>query len=213
MKSTDLVRIWDPFVRSFHWLLAVAFAISYFTEGEPLVVHVWAGYLVGILIVLRIVWGFLGPRHARFSDFVYRPRTVFIYSRDLILFRAQRYVGHSPAGGMMVILMLLSLAGTVGTGLVLYAQEENAGPLAEVVSTSQSSVGSTASAAAASGERERDNDSERDDKKKSSVGDLHEFLATFTLILVLAHVGGVVLASFAHRENLIRAIVTGKKRA
>ena len=66
----DPVLVWDPFVRLFHWSLVVGFSVVYLTEDDLLTVHVWAGYVVGLLIVARIVWGVVGSRHARFSDFI-----------------------------------------------------------------------------------------------------------------------------------------------
>ena len=99
-----LVYVWDLFVRLFHWTLVVGFTVAYFTE-DPLIVHVWAGYVVGALIVARVVWGLIGPRYARFSDFVYGPVATLRYVRDLILLRSPRYLGHSPGGGAMVVLL------------------------------------------------------------------------------------------------------------
>src|SRR5690242_5061074 len=91
-------RVWDPFMRSAHWMIVAGFAVAYLTEDDLLPVHVWAGYVVGGLVLARILWGFAGPRHARFSDFLYPPRAVVSYLVDLLRFRAPRYLGHSPAG-------------------------------------------------------------------------------------------------------------------
>jgi hypothetical protein len=88
------VKVWDLFVRIFHWSV-VLFAIAYVTGDEVQGVHIIAGYVVAALVALRIVWGFVGPRHARFADFVRTPREVLAYFRDLLQLRAQRYIGHN----------------------------------------------------------------------------------------------------------------------
>ena len=84
------VRVWDPLVRWFHWTLVLAFFVAYLTGDDLLTLHVWAGYLVGGIIVLRIVWGIVGTKHARFTDFVFAPLTVWRYLLDLLRFRAKR---------------------------------------------------------------------------------------------------------------------------
>ncbi|MEE9479215.1 MAG: cytochrome b/b6 domain-containing protein, partial [Kiloniellales bacterium] len=98
-----MVRVWDIFVRVSHWALAAGFFVAYFTEDNLLLLHVWAGYLVGVLVVLRLLWGVVGPKHARFTDFVCGPRRAAGYLLDLFRFRAPRYLGHSPAGGAMAV--------------------------------------------------------------------------------------------------------------
>ena len=128
------VYVWDAFVRLFHWALVVGFTVAYLTEDDLLTVHVWAGYVVGGLILARTIWGFVGPIHARFSDFVYAPMTTLRYMRDLILLRAPRHLGHSPGGGAMVIALIVLLAATVVTGLIVYGGDQQAGPLAGIVS-------------------------------------------------------------------------------
>lgn len=112
------VKVWDAFVRVFHWALVAAFSIAYLV-AEPLLAHIVAGGAVGTLVLARIVWGFLDTGHARFTDFVYSPVTVFRYVRDLLRFREHaRYVGHSPGGGYVIVGMLLLLLATVVSGAV-----------------------------------------------------------------------------------------------
>lgn len=211
------VKVWDIFVRVAHWTVAAAFFVAYFTEDDLLTLHVWAGYTIGVFVVLRIAWGFIGPRHARFSDFLYSPFTVWGYLIELITFRAKRYIGHSPAGGAMTFALLAGLAATVWTGLELYAAEENAGPLA-ALSSEASPVTQQAPQllmrVSESEEYERDGGF-RSEKSAAGEfwGDSHEVLANVMLALVVLHIGGVVLASVVHRENLARAMLTGRKRA
>jgi cytochrome b len=189
-RSPDapLVPVWDPFVRLFHWSLALGFAVSYLTEDDLLNLHVWAGYLVLVLVGLRFVWGFVGTRYARWSDFLKAPGDVLAYLRDAVRLRAARHLGHNPAGGAMIVALLLSLAATALTGLALYGAQELSGPLAMVMSKLS---GGWAHA----------------------LEDAHEVLANLTLLLVGLHLAGVVLSSLQHGENLVRSMVTGYKRS
>ena len=173
MTSSETIRttsrpastlVWDPLVRFGHWALVAAFAVAYLSAeeeaGGPDPLHVWGGYVVGAFVVLRVVWGFIGPRHARFSDFVRSPLVALAYFRDLLYGRARRYVGHSPAGGAMVIAMLLCLAATVATGLIAYGEEGKA-PLAAVLvtdanaSSNEAEHGALAKTGGGSGEHDR----------------------------------------------------------
>lgn len=196
------IAVWDPVVRVGHWALVLAFAIAYLSAEEegvdgPDLLHVWAGYAIGLIVVLRAIWGFIGPGNARFSTFAFGPMTALRYLADLARGRAKRYVGHSPAGGAMVIALLVCLAGTVGTGLVAYG-DLGKGPLAD--------AGGAAIA--------READSSSHAKSEESVlGELHGTLANITLALIILHIIGVGLASVAHRENLVAAMISGRKRA
>jgi cytochrome b len=213
MASSETIRttsraastlVWDPLVRFGHWALVAAFAVAYLSgEDEADALHVWGGYIVGAIVVLRVVWGFVGPRHAGFRDFVRSPIVALAYFRDLLYGRARRYVGHSPAGGAMVIALLVCLAATVATGLIAYG-EEGKGPLAAVLVTDANANGNEAEhrAPAKTGREE----------SESTIGELHGLLANITVALVVAHILGVAVASVVHKENLVFAMITGRKR-
>lgn len=181
------IRVWDPLVRVFHWALVAAFATAFIVEDDLLGVHVWAGYLALALIGVRLVWGLIGTRHARFSDFVRGPSQVRAYLIDALHLRAPRYLGHNPAGGAMVVALMVAVAATGLTGMAVYGAEELSGPLAGV----------TGALAPSWGHR---------------FEELHEALANLTLGLVLVHVAGVLFSSFVHRENLIGSMISGFKR-
>lgn len=106
------VKVWDGFVRVFHWSLVSLFAIAFLTGDELETVHVWSGYAIAVLIAARIFWGFVGSRHARFADFVQPPSHVLGFLKDMAAMRAKRHLGHNPAGGMM-ILALIAMIGAI----------------------------------------------------------------------------------------------------
>ncbi len=186
--TSERIKVWDPAVRLFHWTLVAGFFIAYLTEDDFLTVHVWAGYMVAGLIVFRVIWGIIGPRYARFSNFVFAPSVVVRYLKDILLLNARRYVGHNPAAGAMIVALLVSLVITTITGLAVYGAAENAGPLAAWLGY-------------------------RGEEGGEVFEEIHEFFANFTLFLVFLHVIGVVVESLIHRENLVRGMIDGFKRS
>lgn len=94
----ESVKVWDPLVRVFHWSLVCLFVFSFVTGDEWKKAHILSGYAIAGLIALRLVWGLLGPHHARFANFLYSPPTILAFLRDSLAFRAKRYLGHNPAG-------------------------------------------------------------------------------------------------------------------
>lgn len=167
------VKVWDPFVRVFHWCLVASFAIAWLSSEDGRNLHQWAGYAAASLIALRLVWGIAGTRYARFRQFVRSPRSVAGYLLDILKGREARYLGHNPAGGLMImaliaVMMALCLSGWLYTTDAFWGVEW--------------------------------------------VEETHEALANILLALVGLHVAGVVIASLRHRENLMRAMITGRKR-
>ena len=168
------VPVWDIAVRIFHWALVAAFLTAWISAEEWDSVHEIAGYVVAGLVAFRVVWGIVGSRHARFADFVRSPATVLRFLRDTMTFRAPRYLGHNPAGGAMVVALLVALAAITGSGIMM---------------TTDAFWG------------------------VRWVREVHEIAVNFTPLLLVLHVLGVLLASIEHRENLVAAMFTGRKRA
>jgi cytochrome b len=186
MTESTQIKVWDPLVRFFHWALVSAFTIAYITEEDFLTVHSWAGYLILSLLCIRLVWGFIGTHYARFSNFAYSPKNIVQFIKDTLRLNAKRYLGHNPAGGAMIFMLLLSLFITTTSGIVLLGAEEQAGPVAYWFTQPESMWADI-------------------------LEEVHEFFANFTLFLVFIHVAGVLVESLIHKENLVSAMITGFK--
>ena len=219
--ANNTIRVWDLIVRIGHWTLVIAFFTAYITEDDFLTQHTWAGYIVGSVVCVRLLWGFIGTKYARFTDFVKSPAETLRYIGDLATNNSKRYIGHNPAGGAMIVALLLCVSGTVFSGLVVYAIEENAGPLAtwvaEISMPSSFTLINSAYADRDEYEHEEDSESEdscehEDDAFEEFWEEVHEILANFTLLLIGLHVAGVLFSSYMHKENLIRGMLTGLKR-
>jgi cytochrome b len=113
------IKVWDPFVRLFHWSLVILFAANALLTDPEKPLHQWIGYAIAALVVLRIVWGFVGTRHARFSDFLPSPAGVFRQVSDMLQARQHAHAGHSPLGALMIYNLLLTLAAICLTGYMM----------------------------------------------------------------------------------------------
>jgi cytochrome b len=108
--------VWDPLVRFLHWSLVFSFGLAWLTSHRSDHIHHWAGYAAAALVLVRLVWGLLGPRYARFSHFVRRPEVVIGYLSDILTRSEARHIGHNPAGGAMVVVLLVGMLATAVTG-------------------------------------------------------------------------------------------------
>ncbi len=112
------VKVWDPLVRAFHWLTLVAVVVAFISEDWR-EVHEFAGYFVMGALAVRIVWGLIGTKHARFSDFVPSPRGLLDYLKGTLHGQETRYLGHNPAGGAMVVALMATLVAVCVTGWMM----------------------------------------------------------------------------------------------
>ena len=180
----DSIKVWDPLIRIFHWSLVLAFMVAYITEDDWITLHVAAGDLIALLLIFRIIWGVIGTRYARFTQFVKSPSAVIEHLKGMAQFKVSHYLGHNPAAAAMVVALLISLMMLCFSGYVLIATE-NQGVLAGTFFAGFNS---------------------------HWMEDVHEFFAHFTLLLVFAHIAGVIISSFMEQENLPRAMLVGFKK-
>ena len=181
------IRVWDLPTRLFHWLLVVLVAVDLFTGFVApewwLGVHLWAGYAIVALLVMRLVWAIFGPEYSHITSFAYGPRDVWEYVRGLLLLRPGHHIGHNPAGAVMIYLLFAVLVATTATGLLVLGGEEKHGPFAGIATYS---VGNGAKV-------------------------VHEALVFVLLVLVAGHVAGVIAHGLLTGENLVTAMITGDK--
>lgn len=173
-----MIKVWSLFVRLSHWLLVVAFFTAFYLRDSEWYreIHAYAGYAAGIIIVLRIIWGFVGSGYERFSAFPFDIPAALRFVATFFNEHPKRYIGHNPAGSLVIYAMLTIGLLTVITGILVF----NDGYL----------------------------------PFDSSVLEyMHEFPAWAWAILVAMHISGVLLESWMHRENLVKAMITGEKKA
>lgn len=210
----EKVYVWDRFVRFFHWTLVALFCTSYLTGDEIEWLHVYSGYGIAILILARAVWGFIGSTHARFRDFLYSPLSAVEYLKSLTKGEPKNYLGHNPAGAMMVFALLIGLFLTTLSGMQLYAIEEGKGPLADAAG-----LQIVSKAYADSDEYEHEEDghkagashSKENEAAEEFWEEIHEFAVNFMIFLIVIHILGVIISSRAHAESLVKAMITGYK--
>jgi cytochrome b len=172
------VRVWDPLVRVLHWTLVASILAAWITgemdrEGAQRL-HEWAGYAALAVVALRLPWGILGGRYARFRQFLRGPRATLAYARQVAGGGEPRYLGHNPLGGWMIVALLVAVAGAGMSGWLMVTDRFWGVEWVEEV---------------------------------------HEALANTLFALIGLHVAGVAFTSLRHRENLVRAMFTGRKRA
>ena len=183
------VRVWDPATRLFHWALVALVAINIYTGSVgglwEMDLHMLSGQAILALVVFRVVWGVVGSRHSRFADFVRGPAAVLDYLRRLRRGGDDAPVrGHNPLGGWSVMAMLVSLLVQAGTGLYSNDDIFTEGPLAKTVS--------------------------------KAAGDtltwVHNVNAKVLFVLIAVHLLAVFGYLIVKRDNLIRPMITGRKR-
>jgi cytochrome b len=186
-STPGTTRIWDPTVRLFHWLLVVLIAFSWWSgEQHDMERHRLSGYAILALLVFRVFWGFAGPRTARFTSFVRGPGAVIAYAKGLGSRKGHAADGHNPLGGWSVVAMLAVIALMVVAGLFAVDVDGfESGPLADYVSFDQG----------------------------RSAAELHETVFNAILALVALHVVAVAFYLVWKRQNLVRPMLTGSRKA
>lgn len=204
--GTDGGSRWDPVVRITHWTIAAAVLLNgLVTEGGD-TVHVWIGYAMVAMLVLRLLWGVVGTEEARFSAFRPSLSAARAHIGDMLARRTRWHRSHNPLGTLMVYAFWATLTVVAATGITMAGSPFDARPepAAEAVAP-----GNAAPMAGATAGEADDADDEEED---GVLVEIHEIAANLLLILAAIHVGGVALESWLSGRNLAREMVTGRRR-
>jgi cytochrome b len=196
------VTLWDPIVRLTHWTLAVIVLVNaVLTEGGS-AIHVWAGWAGLGLLVLRLIWGLLGPTEARFSAFPPNPLGALSHLSTLLAGRVREHPTHNPAGALMAYALWATLAVLMATGLVMTGGQT---PM-QMDEIRASVAKGDWSVLVEEGETD-----DEDSGLSEAAEEVHEVAGNLILVLVLLHVAGVVVESRALRRNLVRPMLFGPR--
>lgn len=184
---TEKRLVWDLPLRLFHWLLVASMVASYITAKliDDRQWHFYVGYWTLGLLIFRILWGFLGPRHARFTNFVRSPSAIWLYFKGLFNKGSSPSIGHNPVGGLMVLVMLVLMTLQAVTGLFTTDAVIWAGPYNPAVSENTASLLST----------------------------VHYWNFNFILAAVGLHIAAIVFYAFYKNQNLVVPMLHGHKPA
>lgn len=179
--------IWDLPLRLFHWTMVasvlVAAVTGYFLPDWWLNVHAYAGYVLGALLIFRLIWGIVGSKYSRFNIFPLKTDQAKSHLTNLLKGRSAPYTGHNPVGAWMIVLLLACLAALVLTGLVVWGGQENNGPLSAVVGY----------------------------KLGSFTEEIHEFFAGLLMTMIGIHLAGVLVETVIFKHRIVPAMIDGRK--
>jgi cytochrome b len=179
--------VWDRFLRFFHWSLVLCFATSFISgEVHASTLHELVGYALCFLLAARVYWGFKGGEYARFRAFMFPISEALTYLRSMLKGSPKHYYGHNPAGALMVFTLLGVLAVIFASGFLSLGTIDFEGPLVFLANRVN-------------------------DETSYAFRHLHGFLTHAALVLVALHLLGVLVGSIQHKENLVRAMLTGRK--
>ncbi len=217
MNTNNKIIVWDTFVRFFHWSLVILLFIAYVTGDDAKSVHAFTGFLIFLLIIARVFWGFFGTKYALFKNFICSPLKAILYIKDLFTGSPKHYTGHNPAAAWMVIFFIITSLVVCVSGYKEYATKGNASSLGfsnEYSFIPNAYADDDEKKQHGSRHKRHGNHEGTENGNTSRDGlwhELHESSAQFMIVLILLHIIGVAVSSRRHNENLTKSMITGKK--
>ncbi len=197
-------RKWDPLVRLTHWTIVGAVLVNGLIseEGSPL--HVWVGYGLAAVLALRLLWGFIGPREARFSAFPPSPARAAAHVRDISAGRLTQHLSHNPLGALMAYAIWATLAVIIASGIAMAGIPKSDGVNAEQRSAVEAHVSDH-------GQDEAGDESDEHEGEEGLLGEVHEAAVNLLYVLILLHLAGVVFESRRSGRHIVVAMLPGRR--
>jgi cytochrome b len=183
------VYVWNLSARIIHWMIAISFTLAFITSfyENMLHDHVALGFIFGIMIIYRIIWGFIGPEYAQFRHFMLKPKDFIFYFKEKIQNRWRKIpAGHNPASSWYTIWAMVMGTIIVVSGLLLYGIQEAKGLLSYLNDTYTGYIG--------------------------ILEIIHQYAAYIFVTWVVIHITGVLIEQFWHKTHMVFAMITGYKR-
>lgn len=179
------VKVWDIYIRTFHWLLLICILVSFISVRlDEMDIHFISGHCILALIIFRLIWGVVGSSTALFSNFIKGPGTILGYLKNPDSEKFRRMIGHSPIAALSVIAMLVVISVQVGTGLISDDEILLQGPLAKYVSGDMSYQATT----------------------------YHGINAKLIIGLIVLHLAAITFYRFIKKDDIVKPMITGRKR-
>ena len=183
-KQTSKIKVWDIYIRTFHWLLLICILVSFISfRLDEMDIHFISGHCVLALLIFRVIWGVIGSRTALFHTFIKGPGAVLSYVKNPSSEKFKGMIGHSPIAALSVIAMLGIISLQVATGLISDDEILLQGPLAKYVSGEMSYQATT----------------------------YHGINAKLIIGLIVLHLAAIAFYRFIKKDDIVKPMVTGQK--
>ncbi|NEW60472.1 cytochrome C [Sulfurovum sp. bin170] len=183
------VYVWNWGARVIHWMIALSFTTAFVTSfyEELLHDHVALGFIFGVMILYRIIWGFIGPRYAQFKNFMLKPSQFIFYFKEKVQNRWRKIpAGHNPASSWYTVWAMVMGTIIVISGLLLYGVQEAKGLLSYLNETHTQYIG--------------------------ILEIIHQYASYIFVAWVFIHITGVLIEQFWHKTHMVFAMITGYKK-
>lgn len=202
-EAAEAPSLWDPVVRLTHWGIAVAVLLNALVTRGGSLTHVSLGWMGMALLLLRVIWGVLGPTEARFSAFPPNPVAALRHLGEVLRGKPRAHRSHNPAGALMAYALWATLGVIIVTGLVM-----TGGATPMQVARDKAAVASGDWSALI---KKGESSDEGDNTLRHTAEEIHEMAANLLLLLAVLHVAGIFVESRAMRRNLVAPMLLGKR--